>query len=113
MLLLLLQVTDMPGYYREPDAVWREEVLPTEQAIKGLEIGEDMSDVGTSIILLHGKMHALNILGTEVWKLCDGRTLDEIVAELKDKFEVETAVLQKDIDLFLINMKRLGLVYEK
>ena len=52
--------------------------LQKEKALKGLQAGEDVSNEGTSIILMHGKIHALNILGTEVWKVCDGKTLDEI-----------------------------------
>ncbi len=103
----------MPKFYRNPDALWREEDRPREQAIKGLENGEDVSDLGTSIILSHGTMHSLNILGAEVWKLCDGRTLDELVAELQAVFEVEPAVLKNDVDAFLKNLKELGLVYEK
>ena len=103
----------MPGFYRNPEAVWREEDVPKEQAVKGLEQGEDVSDIGTSIVLFHGEMHTLNILGTEVWKLCEGRTMDEIVSELKDSFEVEPAVLKKDVSLFLINLKEIGLVYEE
>ncbi len=103
----------MPGFYRNPDALWREEDIPKEQAVKGLEQGEDVSDIGTSIVLLHGKMHTFNILGTEVWKLCEGKTAEEMVSELKDIFEVEPAILKEDINSFLINLKELGLVYEE
>jgi GeoRSP system PqqD family protein len=102
----------MTKYFRNPDALWREEDLPTEQAIKGLEMGEDVAEVGTSIILSHGKMHALNILGTEVWKLCDGRTVDQIVTALRDRFDVEPDVLKTDVESFLKEMKELGLVDE-
>lgn len=103
----------MPGFHRNPDAMWREEDIPKEQAMEGLEQGEDVSDIGTSIVLLNGKMHTFNILGTEVWKLCEGKTTDEMVSELKDIFEVEPAVLKEDINSFLINLKELGLIYEK
>ena len=103
----------MLRFYKHPDAMWREEDLPTEQAIKGLEIGEDVSEVGTSIILFQGKMHAINILGTEVWKLCEGKTLDEISAELQDRFDVDPEVLKRDVYSFLMQMKDLGLVNEE
>jgi GeoRSP system PqqD family protein len=99
--------------FRNPDAMWREEDLAKEKVIKGLGTGEDVTDIGTSIILLHGKMHALNILGTEIWKLCDGRTFDEIVSVLKENFEVELEVLKKDGISFLAELKKEGLVYEE
>jgi pyrroloquinoline quinone biosynthesis protein D len=99
--------------YRNPDAMWREEDIQKEEALHGLDKGEDVSEVGTSIILMHGTMHSLNILGTEVWKLCDGKTLDEIVSKLEDSFEVNKEVLNKDVSSFLTNLKGLGLVYEE
>ena len=103
----------MPKYFRSPEAMWREEDLSKDEAIKGLEKGEDVSEVGTSIILAHGKMHAINILGTEIWKLCDGRTKEEIVSELKKGFDVELHVLEADVNSFLKDLKELELVYEE
>ena len=99
--------------FRNPDAVWRDEDLQREEALKGLEAGEDVSGLGTSIILLHGKMHALNLLGTEIWRLCDGKTLDEIVSGLRESFDVEPEVLEEDVRSFLMNLKELGVIYEK
>ena len=99
--------------FRNQDAQWREEDAPREQAYKGLDEGEDIAEIGTSIILYSGKMLSLNVLGTEIWKLCDGRTLDDIVAELLKSFEVEEAVLRDDVDEFLKQMKGEGLINEK
>jgi pyrroloquinoline quinone biosynthesis protein D len=98
-------------FYRNPEAMWREEDSPREEAEKGLEEGGDVSHVGTSLIMLHGKMHTFNILGTEIWKLCDGRTPDEIASELEKGFDVERAVLMKDVEMFLTDLKKMGLVY--
>lgn len=103
----------MPKYFRNAEAMWREEDLTREEALKGLEEGEDVSEIGTSIILFQGKMHAINILGTEIWKLCEGKTREEIVSELIKQFEVELPVLEADVSAFLNNMKELGLVYEE
>ncbi|OGW32190.1 MAG: GeoRSP system PqqD family protein [Nitrospirae bacterium GWC2_42_7] len=103
----------MPKYFRNAEAMWREEDLSKEEAMKGLETGEDVSEIGTSIILFQGKMHAINILGTEIWKLCEGRTSEDIVFELSKYFEVELPVLEADVNAFLQNMKELGLVYEE
>lgn len=99
--------------FRNPEAMWREEDASKEDALKGLEKGEDVSGIGTSIILFHGEMHSLNLLGTEIWKLCDGKTFDEIVSELEDSFDVEKEVLERDVNSFVANLKGLGLVYEE
>lgn len=99
--------------YRNPDAKWREEDKYKEEAFAGLGKGEDVADVGTSIILCSGKMHSFNLLGTEIWKLCDGRTVDEIVSELKLQFDVEDEVLRNDVEAFLENLKEEGLIHEK
>ena len=99
--------------FRNPDAQWREEDQYKEQAYKGLDTGEDVAEIGTSIILLSGKMHSLNLLGTEIWKLCDGRTLQDIVIELQKTFDVEEEVLREDVTEFLKQMKAEGLIHEE
>ncbi len=99
--------------FRNTDAMWREEDKFKEQAYKGLDMGEDVSDVGTSIILYSGKMHSFNLLGTEIWKLCDGRTVEDIVSELREKFDVEEEILRNDVGAFLENLKKEGLIYEE
>ncbi len=98
---------------RNPDAQWREEDEYREKAVKGLNTGEDVAEIGTSIILYQGKMHSLNILGTEIWKLCDGRTMDDIVTELQKSFDVEEETLREDVSEFLNNMKEESLINEE
>lgn len=94
--------------------MWREEEEYKEQAIEGLETGDDVADVGTSVLYSGGKMLSLNLLGTEVWKLCEGRTLDEIVSVLVESFEVEEEVLKKDVTAFINELKEKGFVrYEE
>lgn len=99
--------------FRNPEIPWREENLSKERALAGLETGADVSGVGTSIILAGGNMHSLNILGTEVWKLCDGRTFEELVASLQDAFDVEPSVLRRDVLAFIRELKGLGLIHER
>ena len=99
--------------YRNPEAMWREEDVQKEEALEGLSKGEDVSGLGTSIILLNGSMHSINLLGTEIWKLCEGRTLDELVSVLEADFEVERPVLEQDVRDFVNGLKGLGLVYEE
>ncbi len=103
----------MGRYYQQADVVWREEDAAMEQAETGLETGEDVSDVATSVLLLHGKMLSLNILGTEIWKLCEGRTVEELVEVFVEEFEVEPAELRKDVAGFLDSMKVHGFIDEK
>lgn len=103
--------------YRNPDAQWREEDQYKEEAYKaldtGIEAGEGVAEIGTSIILHAGKMHSLNVLGTEIWKLCDGRTIGDIVSELHENFDVEEGVLREDVSEFLKQMKEEGLINEE
>jgi len=87
--------------FRNPEVLWREEDEPKAQALEGLARGEDTGDVGTSVLFADGVMVSLNVLGTEIWKRCDGRSIDEIVAELTVQFEVEDAVLREDARAFL------------
>ena len=99
--------------FRNPDVMWREEDEFRDQAYKGLETGEDVAEIGTSILLHSGKMHSLNILGTEIWKLCDGKTMEDIIASLREIFDVDEEVLKKDVNEFLMNIKEEGLIYEE
>ncbi len=99
--------------YRNPEAVWREEDGQKEEALEGLSKGEDVSGLGTSIIMLGSNMHSLNLLGTEIWKLCEGKTLEELVSALEADFEVDRPVLERDVRDFVNSLKGLGLVYEE
>ncbi len=91
--------------FRNPDVMWREEDEYKEQALEGLEKGDDVEDVGTSVLYSGGQMLSLNLLGTEIWKLCDGRTIDEIVSSLVESFEVEPEVLKNDVAAFVDELK--------
>lgn len=54
---------------------------------------------GRYVILYPEGLVELNRSAGEILKLCDGRTLEEIVAELEQKFETEG--LKEDIEEFL------------
>ncbi|UFS70314.1 GeoRSP system PqqD family peptide chaperone [Geomonas sp. RF6] len=97
-------------YYRNPDVLWREEDEPRDEALAGLERGEDVEDVGTALLFDDSSILSINVLGTEVWKLCDGRTLEEIVAALGEEFEVESEVLAEDVSAFLAELAQKGFV---
>jgi len=86
---------------RNPDILWREEDDAVEEAHSLLEQGGDAGGIGTAILFSDGTMVTLNILGTEIWKRCEGLTEDEIVAELLNEFDVEESVLRSDVAEFL------------
>lgn len=86
---------------RNPDILWREEEEAVEEATALLDRGEEAAEIGTAILFSDGTMVTLNLLGTEIWKRCDGLTEDEIVRELLQEFEVEEAILRADVSAFL------------
>ncbi len=100
--------------FRNPDILWREEEDSKTLAYDGLTKGDDVSEIGTSVLFSDGVMLSLNVLGTEIWKLCDGRTEDEIVSELAAQFDVDPDSLKKDARLFLSQLVSKGFVrYDK
>jgi len=86
---------------RNPDILWREEDDAVEEAHSLLAQGGDAGEIGTAILFSDGTMVTLNMLGTEIWKRCEGLTADEIVAELLKEFDVEESVLRGDVAAFL------------
>ena len=103
----------MSKIQRNSDVLWREEEDPRNEALAALEQGEDATDLGTSLLFHNGQMLSLNLLGTEIWKLCDGRTEQEIVAELLTVFEVGEEELAGDVAAFLTTLAEKGfIVYE-
>ena len=104
---------------RDPTVNWRIETHREEKAMEILadpgrraEDGE-MMELGTVTLLADGVMHQLNLLGGEIWKLCDGtRDRDQILVELLDVFEVDEDTLRQDLDVFLSDMIGRGLIHE-
>ena len=91
----------MQRIVRNPDVLWRQEDDAMVEAAHLLEQGQDAAEVGTAILFADGTMVTLNLLGTEIWKRCEGRTAEEIVSELLDEFEVEPDILRNDVAAFL------------
>ena len=106
------QVTDpaVMKVFRNPDVLWREEDEQKARAHEELAKGEDVEEIGTSVLFADGIMLSLNILGTEIWKQCDGRDVDEIIADLSDRFEADPEVLRKDAADFLNELERKGFI---
>ncbi len=104
---------------RNPGVKWRVETHREERARRALadqggasETGVD--DLGTVTLLSGGVMHQLNLLGGEVWKLCDGKRDRRAVAEaLLKVFDVDEATLQRDLARFFEDMISRGLIHEE
>ncbi len=96
--------------YRNPEVLWREEDEPKAQAYEGLAKGDDVADVGTAVLFADGIMLSLNVLGSEIWKQCEGKTIDEIVSELAGQFDVEPSVLKEDASAFLSELAEKGFI---
>ncbi len=100
----------MGGIQRNPDVMWREEDEALAGAQEALARGEDVGEMGTSVLFCRGTMLSLNLLGTEVWKLCDGRNIAGIVAELLPQFEVDETTLRGDVEAFLAELAEKGFI---
>ena len=60
------------------------------------------------ITIDHNQVHVLNEVGTRVWELCDGRSLDAIVDEIVAEFEVEPARAARDVRAFAERLVAVG-----
>ena len=99
---------------RNPDILWREEDESRAAALEGMAKGDDVTDVGTSVLFSDGIMLSLNVLGTEIWKQCDGKTVEEIVSALLARFDVAPEVLRADAMVFLTELAEKGFIrYEE
>jgi GeoRSP system PqqD family protein len=91
----------MKRIIRNPDILWREEDEAAAEAAALLEQGGEAGEIGTAILFADGTMVTLNLLGTEIWKRCDGLTEEELVVQLLEEFDVEADVLRHDVATFL------------
>jgi pyrroloquinoline quinone biosynthesis protein D len=96
-------------YRRRPGIAWREEVDAAREALTALEAGRDAGGEGTLLIVERGRITELNILGGEIWKLCDGtRDVGAIVEALLPRFEVGREELEGDVTEFLADLAGRG-----
>lgn len=100
----------MQAILRNPNVMWREEVDALAEVQAGLDSGEDVGEVGTAVLFSGGAMLSINFLGAEIWKLCDGRTFDAIVAVLLEQFDVEEDTLKNDVQSFLDDLTKKGFI---
>jgi pyrroloquinoline quinone biosynthesis protein D len=103
------------GPERDPAVFWRVEKAREERArriLAGEEEG-DAEGLGTMTLLAGGVMHQLNLLGGEVWKLCDGsRGRGEIVAQVAARFDAPADEVRTAVTSFLDDLVARGLLRE-
>ncbi|MDO9068542.1 MAG: GeoRSP system PqqD family peptide chaperone [Deltaproteobacteria bacterium] len=92
----------MTRVFRNPDVLWRRESENCE--------GCNQEETVAAILFSGGTMLSLNEFGIELWELCDGRTVDELVASLMLEFDVDEELLRTDIQDFLQNLSQKGFV---
>jgi pyrroloquinoline quinone biosynthesis protein D len=104
-----MQMTER--FRRRPGLPWREEPDAAREALAALTAGEDAGGEGTLLIVERGRVTELNLLGGEIWKLCDGsRDVGAIVDELLPRFEVGREELAADVREFLADLAARGWV---
>jgi GeoRSP system PqqD family protein len=85
-------------YLRNPAVLWREER-------HGGEGGE-----AAALLYLDTDIVTINGVGLDVWRLCDGMTVDEIVDRLMEAYEIDRQTLTDDVLRFLGEMAERRLV---
>lgn len=61
------------------------------------------------IVVIDGKqLHTLNEVGTRVWELCDGRSVEEIASQIVAEFEVDLDRARADVLRFVAELDELG-----
>jgi GeoRSP system PqqD family protein len=92
----------MSRIYRNPDVLWRRESDEIE------DVSQD--EAVAAILFSGGSMLSVNEFGLELWELCDGKSVDEMVASLLPEFDVAGDVLQADILDFLDSLSQKGFI---
>lgn len=97
---------------RNPLASWRLE----EERMQQIEQIEDEGtlknlDRGVGFISFGNEIFELNLLGAQIWLLCDGeKTKKDIIEALRRKYVVSEEKLLQEVDEFLSEMANFQLV---
>ncbi len=60
------------------------------------------------VVIDQKQLHTLNEVGTRVWELCDGRSMDAIAEALVEEFEVDKQTALRDVESFVRELRQLG-----
>jgi GeoRSP system PqqD family protein len=103
------RVKEESVFGRRPGIAWRDEEEAAREVLDALAEGRDAGDDGTLILVDSGQVFELNLLGAEIWKLCDGRrTVGDVVDDILRRYEVERDELWRDVLAFLDDMTERG-----
>ena len=103
------RVREESVFGRRPGIAWRDEEEAAREVLDALAEGRDAGDDGTLILVDSGQVFELNLLGAEIWKLCDGcRTVGDVVDDILGRYEVERDELWRDVPAFLEDMTARG-----
>ena len=67
-----------------------------------------MDGRGVLIVIDRQRLHALNDVGARVWELAEDRSVEMIVQEIIQEFEVDRDRAQVDVRAFVEEMLELG-----
>jgi GeoRSP system PqqD family protein len=96
-------------FARRPGIAWRDEEEAAREVLDALAEGREAGDDGTLILVDSGQVFELNLLGAEIWKLCDGRrTAEDVVDDILQRYEVGRDELYRDVLAFLDDMTERG-----
>jgi hypothetical protein len=77
-------------------------------------VAVDMDGDLVMLSITSGEYYGLTGIAPYIWKALETPIgLDDLISSLLDEFEVEEAQLRQDVDLFLRDMKRNGLLKEQ
>jgi hypothetical protein len=60
------------------------------------------------VVIDEKQLHRLNEVGTRVWELCDGRSVEAIADAVVDEFEVDKATALSDVERFVDELHKCG-----
>lgn len=86
-------MTSTPRLRRAADAAWRR--VDDEVAIISMDAN---------------RVRLLNRVGSFLWERCDGATVDELVAAVCARYEVDEATARVDVGAFVSDLQGRGLL---
>jgi len=94
---------------RNPAIIWRHEARREAELLAAQQQGEAIDEKGTVILIDNGTMHQLNLLGGEIWRLCDGqRSLEQLIESLAAEYAVDRQELEEDVRGFVADLQQRG-----
>jgi len=94
---------------RNPEVMWRDEPGAREKSLA--DEGNGDREIPCLTLVHLGNMHQLNLVGAEVWKLCDGSLgIEEIIDEVLSRFDAGREEIAGDVNAFVDDLLEQGLL---